>query len=52
MFIRHGQYGTTFNEARALQYFDESMNWRKKNNIYGNTSLQIIQIYGKQVVFF
>ncbi len=39
MFIRHGQYGTTFNETRALQYFNESMTWRKENNVYGKTNL-------------
>jgi hypothetical protein len=38
MFIRHGQYGTTFNETKALQCFNESMSWRKKNEVYGNTN--------------
>ncbi len=47
MFIRHGQYETTFNDKRALQYFNESMTWRKENNVYGKT---IPQIYEKAIL--
>jgi hypothetical protein len=42
MFIRHGQYETKFNETKALQYFNESMSWRKENNVYGNANSKIL----------
>ena len=35
MFVQHGQYGTTFDEKRALKIFNDAMVWRKQNNIYG-----------------
>ncbi|CAF1345645.1 unnamed protein product [Rotaria magnacalcarata] len=34
MFIQHGQFGTTFNEERALGCFDGSFSWRKRHNVY------------------
>lgn len=42
MFIRHGQYGTVFNERRALQYFHESMKWRRENKVYGTNHPKIL----------
>lgn len=36
MFIRHGQYEDKFNQIKSLQYFNESMIWRKENQVYGN----------------
>ena len=39
MFIQHGQYGSTFNEERALRLFDGAMKWRKQNQVYGNNGL-------------
>lgn len=35
MFIEHGQFGSTFDEDRALRVFNTAMEWRKKNNVYG-----------------
>jgi hypothetical protein len=35
MFIQHGQFGTSFNQDRALRIFNASMRWRKNNNVYG-----------------
>ena len=37
-FIQHGQHGTTFDQDRALRLFKGSMEWRKRHNVYGNTS--------------
>ncbi len=38
MFIQHGQFGTNFNQEKALRIFNGSMTWRKENNVYGKTT--------------
>lgn len=38
MFIQHGQFGTTFNEGRALHCFNGSLSWRKTHNVFGKTT--------------
>ncbi len=35
MFIRHGQYGKTFDEQKAFRIFHDAMVWRKQNQTYG-----------------
>ncbi len=35
MFIQHGQFGTSFDQDRALRVFDGSLSWRKRHNVYG-----------------
>jgi hypothetical protein len=34
-FIQHGQFGTSFDQDRALRVFNGTMRWRKNNNVYG-----------------
>jgi hypothetical protein len=46
MFIQHGQFGTSFDEDRALRIFNASMSWRKKHNVYGSISIK------KELIFF
>ena len=38
MFIQYGQYGKTFDEAKALQQFHDVMHWRQQNKAYGKRS--------------
>jgi len=47
MFIQHGQFGSTFDEDRALRIFNGAMSWRKEHNVYG-----IILIKIKLILFF
>lgn len=35
MFIRHGQFGATFDEDRAMSVFNASLSWRKEHHVYG-----------------
>ncbi len=42
MFIQHGQFGTSFDQERALRVFNGSMTWRKQNNVYGKTKSSIM----------
>jgi hypothetical protein len=35
MFIQHGQFGTSFDQNRALGIFNGSMSWRKTHHVYG-----------------
>ncbi|CAF1295579.1 unnamed protein product [Adineta steineri] len=35
MFIQHGQFGSNFDEDRALKIFNASMSWRKEHSVYG-----------------
>ncbi|CAF0777273.1 unnamed protein product [Adineta ricciae] len=34
MFIRHGQFGATFDEDRAMSVFNASLSWRKEHHVY------------------
>ncbi|CAF1118614.1 unnamed protein product [Adineta steineri] len=34
MFVRHAQYGKTFDEQKGFYHFNEAMTWRKQNNAY------------------
>ncbi len=43
MFIQHGQFGTSFNQDRALRIFDESLSWRKKQNVYGKNKFLLME---------
>jgi hypothetical protein len=40
MFIQHGQFGTSFDEDRALRIFNASMTWRKEHDVYGIISIK------------
>jgi hypothetical protein len=43
MFIQHGQFGTSFDQERALRVFNGSLSWRKRHNVYGNDNLFIYE---------
>ena len=35
MFIQHGQFGSEFDQERALRVFQAAMRWRNTQNVYG-----------------
>jgi len=44
MFIQHGQFGTSFNQDRALRVFEGSLSWRKRHNVFGKNELLKLSI--------
>ncbi|CAF0933238.1 unnamed protein product [Rotaria sordida] len=53
MFIQHGQFGTSFNQERALHVFNAAMSWRKRHNVYDISTDEFPAEYiDRQVVYF
>ncbi|CAF4003775.1 unnamed protein product, partial [Rotaria sp. Silwood2] len=53
MFIQHGQFGTSFNQDRALHIFDESMSWRKQHNVYDiSTSAFPAEYFDRNIIYY
>jgi hypothetical protein len=42
MFIQHGQFGTDFNQERALRVFQAAMSWRNTQRVYGRGNFDML----------
>jgi len=53
MFIQHGQFGTSFDQERALRIFDGSMSWRKRHNVYDISTNEFpAEYFDRQAIYF
>ncbi|UJR22873.1 hypothetical protein I4U23_025902 [Adineta vaga] len=53
MFIQHGQFGTTFDQDRALRVFNDSLAWRKRHNVYDISPSEFpAEFFDRKAVYF
>ncbi|CAF4870001.1 unnamed protein product [Rotaria sp. Silwood1] len=53
MYIQHGQFGTSFNQERALNFFNGSMSWRKRHNVYDISTNEFpAEYFDRRAIYF